>query len=770
MAVSAILTSCVSGKEKDLAVKGITLDPEELYVSIGFTKPIAATVTPENADYLFIVWESSDPSVAQVSKRGTVKGISEGTATVTASVGSVKSTCLVHVGNRFAAVTGVTISPKTLTVGVKGTGELSAELAPEDCANLNVTWSSSNTSIATVDAEGVVTGVSEGECDITVTTEDGGFTDKCHVIVKIIPLERLYFFNGGENTIVAAQGSTQTLLVAFEPENASLTDLTWTTDDPSLATAEAEGEAQGKVTFASGKIGPVVVTATAGDGSSVSQSFFVKGEEDLYNAPSGKIYAGKRVKYSFNSAYYTEATNVRWQVGDKTISGSEAEFAFPGGGENSVLLSAEYAGKPIRVTFPVRVEEFFLNVNLEDTGVNPRNTYPVFNKEGTKAYFITRGKRRLYELDLTEGRLGWVFAMEDDKQDNGGDICVNPATGDIICSNQTHVFCVRPDGTTRWSIDVSNDVAGARLGSSGTPTSSFYGCGPAMSNDCAVLFVPIVEKFFALNAATGEIIDSFSNGNQGHIQFAVYGANDLVIHYDKGNGSGAIRFAHFDGTRFSVTEDIDSPLTADSGSVLTDICAPAINRDQSIVYFSGRFGKVLAVNLKTRSVIGVAQPAPGSGDAYIMQPVLTPDGRMVIPTQINGTIMVGNLSQTFTSPSMWTTAYSSNVTSIFNFMVPSCDTEGNTYFFTNGGAGGVVGFCRLSRDNQMDVIAPLPAKIDQYQAVFNFCDGYLVAGGGHSGGKATILIRCIDARRAPGWSGAGGDWCATKNANLVWAN
>ena len=75
LAVAMILASCVSGGEKDIAVRKISIEPSELKVSIGFTKPLTAVVEPENADYLYVEWKSSDPSIAQVSKRGTVKGI-----------------------------------------------------------------------------------------------------------------------------------------------------------------------------------------------------------------------------------------------------------------------------------------------------------------------------------------------------------------------------------------------------------------------------------------------------------------------------------------------------------------------------------------------------------------------------------------------------------------------------------------------------------------------------------------------------------------------
>lgn len=80
--------------------------------------------------------------------------------------------------------TGVTVSPSTATVAVSGTEALTATVAPATATNQNVTWTSSDTAVATVDDDGVVTGVSAGTATITATTVDGGFTDTCSVTVS----------------------------------------------------------------------------------------------------------------------------------------------------------------------------------------------------------------------------------------------------------------------------------------------------------------------------------------------------------------------------------------------------------------------------------------------------------------------------------------------------------------------------------------------------------------------------------------------------------
>ncbi len=81
-------------------------------------------------------------------------------------------------------VTGVTLDRNSATIEKGKTLQLTATVKPDNAANKNVNWSSSNESVATVDSSGLVTGVDLGNATITVTTVDGGYTDTCNVTVK----------------------------------------------------------------------------------------------------------------------------------------------------------------------------------------------------------------------------------------------------------------------------------------------------------------------------------------------------------------------------------------------------------------------------------------------------------------------------------------------------------------------------------------------------------------------------------------------------------
>ena len=81
-------------------------------------------------------------------------------------------------------VTGVTLNKSSISIAKDKTFKLEATVTPNDAANKSVTWSSSDATIATVDSNGVISGVASGDATITVTTVDGGFTAQCSVNVS----------------------------------------------------------------------------------------------------------------------------------------------------------------------------------------------------------------------------------------------------------------------------------------------------------------------------------------------------------------------------------------------------------------------------------------------------------------------------------------------------------------------------------------------------------------------------------------------------------
>ena len=164
-----------------IPVTGVTVSPTTGSITVGGAAlELTATVAPEDATNKSVTWSSSDDTIATVSATGEVTAVGAGTATITVTTvdGSFTASCTVTVSAATVAVTGVTVSPKTDSLAVGDADiTLTATVAPENATNQNVTWSSSSDLIATVSDAGVVHAVGAGEATITVTTEDGSFTD-----------------------------------------------------------------------------------------------------------------------------------------------------------------------------------------------------------------------------------------------------------------------------------------------------------------------------------------------------------------------------------------------------------------------------------------------------------------------------------------------------------------------------------------------------------------------------------------------------------------
>lgn len=184
----------VTGGWKDastVSVTGVTLNKIVLKLYTGDSETLKATVAPANATNKYVTWTSSKPTVATVDANGKVTAKSLGMAdiTVTTKDGGYTATCRVGVVRRPAgdvSVTGVTLNKTTLKLGKGASETLTATVAPTNATNKNVTWTSSDPAVATVDASGKVTGVANGTATITVTTEDGGHTATCAVEVADI--------------------------------------------------------------------------------------------------------------------------------------------------------------------------------------------------------------------------------------------------------------------------------------------------------------------------------------------------------------------------------------------------------------------------------------------------------------------------------------------------------------------------------------------------------------------------------------------------------
>jgi uncharacterized protein YjdB len=340
---------------KDYPVTGISITPETSSISgIGNTQQLTATLSPANATNKNVNWSSSDESVVTVNSSGLVSAVGVGSATITAttvdgsftdtalitvesivsvnsisvslasstiasnsttqatetvlpaeatikevtwsssntSIATVNSSGLVTANNTGLAgtsviratatdgsgvfgeatltvspvnVTSVSVTPETATiVGLGNTQQLTATISPNNATNKNITWASSDDAIATVNASGLVTSIAAGVVTITVTTEDGSFTDTSTITVSYVAVSSITLSSNEVTLYTAGTFRTLTLTATISPENASNKTITWSSSNSGVASVSSVGLVTGL------SVGSAIITATSNDNNSIT--------------------------------------------------------------------------------------------------------------------------------------------------------------------------------------------------------------------------------------------------------------------------------------------------------------------------------------------------------------------------------------------------------------------------------------------------------------------------------------------------------------------
>lgn len=242
---------------------GVTVTGEAT-VPVGRSVTLSAEVSPTDNTNKGLVWSSSDEAIATVNENGVVSGLSLGEAVIAATTtdGSEIS------GSFTLTVTAAIVSSISIagdeSIIVGNTVTLTTEILPTDAADKSITWSSSDESIATVDENGVVSGLNVGEAVVTATANDGSEVTASFTLT-VAPLLISSIEIIGEDEM--DNQTNQRLNALTLPENATDNSVTWTSSDPTIATVSEAGLVNAV------SDGSVTITATANDVSGVSNNF-----------------------------------------------------------------------------------------------------------------------------------------------------------------------------------------------------------------------------------------------------------------------------------------------------------------------------------------------------------------------------------------------------------------------------------------------------------------------------------------------------------------
>lgn len=339
-------------------LRGVVMSLTTANIATGQQLPITATVNIESGLNTSVIWRTSAPAVATVNQSGIVTGVTFGTTTITAvAVGDtlLKGTTTINV---VPVIRSVTVSPTTASIFINNTQQLTSTVTAESTLPTTVTWRSSNNSVATVSATGVVTAVALGTASVTaLSTVDT--TKRASAAITVSPrpisvsiVQRVVGLNPTTST-------TLTATVAADPGISTTVD--WSSSSQAVATITQAGVVTGVAP------GTTLITARSQADNTKSDTVTVTVVPRLataWNASriNGVLYDDLLSVVSFNptTAFAINSINggesggdiYRWNGASWTLSASAAalgtKFKFIHGTSGTNVIAVGTNGKIVK--------------------------------------------------------------------------------------------------------------------------------------------------------------------------------------------------------------------------------------------------------------------------------------------------------------------------------------------------------------------------------------------------------------------------------------
>ena len=188
-------------------VESVALDYESIELRLGETFVLTATVMPDDATDKTVTWTSSDTEVITIDENGqiTAVGMKDSGATVTATAANGASASC-HVTVLAPLATSIELDQTMISATVGDEVQLTATILPAEASNQTIEWRSSDETIATVSASGLVSVVAVGDVTITASTTDGSNLSAACVIKAVSGVEFVYPDDTAKHDVYNLQG------------------------------------------------------------------------------------------------------------------------------------------------------------------------------------------------------------------------------------------------------------------------------------------------------------------------------------------------------------------------------------------------------------------------------------------------------------------------------------------------------------------------------------------------------------------------------------
>src|SRR3989442_1775647 len=274
----------------NVPVASVTVSPTTPNMYAGGSVQLTATLKDAGGNVLSgraLSWKCGTAAVGTVSATGLVTGVAVGAVTITATSEGQAGTAAVTVSS--VPVASVTVSPATANVFVGATTQLSAvtkDAAGSVLSGRVISWTSSNTAIATVSAAGLVTGVAAGSATITATSE--GKSGTASVTVAIVPVASVTVSPATAVVLVGATVQLTTTLKDAAGNVLSGRSVTWASGTPAVATVSSTG----LVTGVAARAATITATREGQSGTAAGTGSSVPGASVTVSPATANVFVG----------------------------------------------------------------------------------------------------------------------------------------------------------------------------------------------------------------------------------------------------------------------------------------------------------------------------------------------------------------------------------------------------------------------------------------------------------------------------------------------
>lgn len=444
------------------------------------------------------------------------------------------------------------------------------------------------------------------------------------------------------------------------------------------------------------------------------------------------VFYGQENTFTFNSTDYPGATDIKWTFPDGVVlTGETATHKIWGIGDVAINVKCKINNIDVNYNVYVTAREFMTSYNdWPNKNIKFKNNVFAFAPDGKTVYNISYNQNRyLVAFSLETGALKWLFDLGASAAGNGAAISVNPATGDILASDNTTLYCIKDEGTkcsTKWTCATGLTV----------------GVGAAYSPDGKTIYVGAnSKKLYCLNAETGAVHSCITTLS--HNVGAIIVDNTTLFVTTRGTSDNVL----FIDVSNPAKMDITKKITVATGA--TDITSASVAPDKKTIYFS-TLQYFHCADLSTQTVkksVKVSDVA----NYLTCGSVVDKSGNVCVLYAESASQSQMALFAPGLESVKWRWAPESHKNT-FNYNGPTLDSDGN--------------FIAIDKNGKVWSVAPdgSPTMLfdggNSVQGSAGMCGNAVFAS--YNVAPGLILGKCIKAERASGWSGPGGDPCCSK--------